>query len=113
MSVSPSRLSAPDLWDRYTHLPASPKAVMRLKSLVFLPTGKTVFLECLTRAGLRAPDSKAWSSSALNIVLDDLRRQRLLTDDLACAPVLLHPVAVDAMEAAEGAVLVEAVRKGF
>ena len=86
---------------------------MRLKSLVFLPTGKTVFLECLTRAGLRAPDSKAWSSSALNIVLDDLRRQRLLTDDLACAPVLLHPVAVDAMEAAEGAVLVEAVRKGF
>ena len=72
-----------------------------------------MFLECLTRAGLRAPDSKAWSSSALNIVLDDLRRQRLLTDDLACAPVLLHPVAVDAMEAAEGAVLVEAVRKGF
>ena len=43
---------------------------MRLKSLVFLPTGKTVFLECLTRAGLRAPDSKAWSSSALNVVLD-------------------------------------------
>src|SRR3954470_13277617 len=99
MNIARAHRFSPDLWDRYARLPAGPKAVMRLKSLVFLPTGKTVFLECLTRAGLRAPGSKAWSSSALNIVLDDLRRQRLLTDDLACAPVLLHPVAVDAMEA--------------
>jgi superfamily II DNA or RNA helicase len=113
MSVIYARLSSPNLLDRYARLPAGPKLVLRLKNLVFLPTGKTVFLECLTRAGLRAPDGKAWSSRSLNAVLDDLLRQDLLTEDLACAPALLHPVAVDAVQATEGEQLVSAVRKAF
>src|SRR3954447_16698773 len=46
-------------------------------------------------------------------VLDDLVRQGLLTQDLACPPELLHPVAVDAVQAAEGEQLVSAVRKVF
>jgi len=113
MNIARAHRSSPDLWDRYARLPAGPKMVLRLKSLVFLPTGKTVFLECLTRAGLRASDGKAWSSRSLNTVLDDLVRQGLLTQDLACARALLHPVAVDAVQAAEGEQLVSAVRKAF
>ncbi len=42
-----------------------------------------------------------------------LVRQGLLTQDLACPPALLHPVAVDAVQAAEGEQLVSAVRKAF
>src|SRR3954471_21744335 len=113
MNIARAHRSSPDLWDRYARLPAGPKMVLRLKSLVFLPTGKTVFLECLTRAGLRASDGKAWSSRSLNSVLDDLVRQGLLTQDLACPPALLHPVAVDAVQAAEGEQLVSTVRKAF
>ena len=113
MSITRARTSPPDLWERYAGLPAGPKTVLRLKSLVFLPTGKTVFLECLTRSGLRAPDGKAWSSRSLNAVLDDLVRQGLLTEDLACEPSLLHPVAVDAAQAPEAGSLAEAVRKVF
>jgi len=60
MNIARAHRSSPDLWDRYARLPAGPKMVLRLKSLVFLPTGKTVFLECLTRAGLRTPDGNAW-----------------------------------------------------
>ncbi|MDQ2803196.1 MAG: DEAD/DEAH box helicase [Pseudomonadota bacterium] len=105
--------AVPDLWDRYTGLSTGLKLVLRLKSLVFLPTTKTVFLECLTRSGLRGPDGKAWSSRSLNAVLDELVRQGLLTEDLACAPSLLHAVAVDAAQAPEAGSLVEAVRKAF
>jgi hypothetical protein len=43
--------SAADLWDRHIHLAAGPKLVLRLKSLVWLPTGKTEFLTYLTRSG--------------------------------------------------------------
>ncbi len=113
MNVIRARTSPPDLWNLYAGLPAGPKTILRLKSLVFLPTGKTAFLECLTRAGLRAPDGKAWSSRSLNAVLDELFRQGLLSEDLTCAPALLHPVAVDAVQAAEGEQLVEAVRRCF
>ncbi|MBV8870092.1 MAG: DEAD/DEAH box helicase [Acetobacteraceae bacterium] len=113
MNLVRARTSPPDPWNLYAGLSAGPKTVLRLKSLVFLPTGKTTFLECLTRAGLRAPDGKAWSSRSLNAVLDELLRHGLLTADLACAPALLHPVAVDAVRAPEGARLIDAVRRAF
>ncbi len=113
MTASRARPSAADPWDRYARLPAGPRLVLRLKSLVFLPTNKTVFLQCLTRSGLRAPDGKAWTASLLNIVLDDLLGQGLLTAELACAPALLHPVAVDAAGSEDGEMLAAAVRKAF
>jgi len=103
----------PKLRDRYARLPAGSKQILRMKSLVFTSTNRSVFLQCLTRSGLRAPDDKAWSSRSLNPLLDDLLRQQLLTDDLACAPALLHPASADAMEAAEGERLADAVRQSF
>jgi len=105
--------SEADLWHRYTCLPAGPKQVLRLKSLVFLPTNKTAFLDCLTRSGLRVPDGKAWSSRSVNVVLEELLGQGLLTEDLACPPALLHPVAVDAAASADGELLVAAVLRAF
>ncbi|MGI4793342.1 MAG: hypothetical protein ACRYG8_04515, partial [Janthinobacterium lividum] len=104
-------LAAPDLLAAYAGLSAGPKLILRLKSLLFLPTGKTVFLQCLTRSGLRAPDGRAWSSQTLNAVLDELLRQKLLTEELACSPALLHPVAVDTIAAEGGSRLAEAARK--
>lgn len=105
--------SEAELWHRYVCLPAGSKLFLHLKSLVFLPTNKTVFLDCLARSGLRAPDGKAWSSRSVNVVLDELLRQGLLTEELACPPALLHPVAVDAVAAADGELLVAAVRRAF
>jgi len=105
--------SEADLWDRTARLPAGPKLVLRLKSLVFLPTNKTAFLDCLIRSGLRAPDGKAWSPRSVNLVLEELLDEGLLTEDLACSPALLHPVAVDAVAAADGAALAAAVRQAF
>ena len=37
------------LWDRYTCLPPGPKTVLRLKSLVFLASNKSVFFEPLAK----------------------------------------------------------------
>ena len=105
--------SSPDLWDRYASLPAGPRLVLGLKSLAFVSTGKTVFLECLTRAGLRGPDGKVWASRSVNAVLDALLAAGLLTEDLACQPALLHSVSVDAVASAQGALLVGAVRGAF
>ena len=115
MTVSRSRRSVadPDLWERYARLPEGPSLVLRLKSLVVPPTGKTVFLHCLARSGLRAPSGKVWTSSVLNTVLDDLLGQGLLTADLACLPALLHPVAMDAAGSESGELLTAAVRKAF
>ncbi|MGI4945361.1 MAG: hypothetical protein ACRYHQ_33155, partial [Janthinobacterium lividum] len=105
--------SEADLWRRYTHSPAGSKQVLRLKSLVFLPTNKTVFLDCLARSGLRAPDGKAWASRSVNIVLEELLGQGLLTEDLSCPPTLLHPVAMDAAASTDGEALVAAVLRAF
>ena len=113
MPPTQARRAAPDLWERYTSLPPAAKLVMRLKSLVFFPTNKTSFLECATRSGLRGPDGKAWASRSLNLVLDDLVQQKLLTDGLACAPALLHRVTIDAAESAEAGALGAAVGKAF
>jgi len=113
MTAIRKHLSEADLWHRYTHLPAGSKQVLRLKSLVFLPTNKTAFLDCLTRSGLRAPDGKAWSSRSVNTVLEELLGQGLLTEDLACPPTLLHPVAVDSVASTDGEVLVAAVIRAF
>ncbi len=80
---------------------------------MFLSTNKTAFLDCLARSGLRAPDGKAWSSRSVNVVLEELLGQGLLTEDLACPPALLHPVAVDAAASADGELLVAAVLRAF
>ncbi len=113
MTVLRKHPSEADLWHRYTNLPASSKQVLRLKSLVFLPTNKTVFLDCLTKSGLRAPDGKAWASRSLNVILEELLDQGLLTEDLSCPPALLHPVAIDAAASTEGEALVAAVLRAF
>jgi superfamily II DNA or RNA helicase len=102
-----------DLLDRYHRLEPGGKLVMRLKSLIFLPVGKTAFLACLTRSGLRMPTGKAWSFAAAGVVLEALSAQRLLTPDLACPAALLHAVAIDAVASAEGVALIEAVRRAF
>jgi hypothetical protein len=105
--------SSGELLERYARLPPGPKLVLRLKSLVFLPVGKTEFLECLTRGGLRMPDGKAWSSRSVNVALDQLLGQKLLTENLVCPTALLHPVAVDAAASGHAEMLVAAVRRTF
>ena len=105
--------SSGELLERYAGLTPGPKLVLRLKSLVFLPAGKTEFLQCLTRGGLRMPDGKAWSSRSVNVALDQLLSQKLLTENLACAAALLHPVAVDAAASGDAEMLVAAVRRTF
>ncbi len=82
---------------------------MRLKSLIEPPVSKTAFLECLTRSGLRTQDGRAWSAQSLNPILENLRLLGLLTDNLGCAPALLHEVAIEAMQASGSATLAAAV----
>jgi superfamily II DNA or RNA helicase len=113
MTTVSKQRATPDLWDRYGRLGAAHKTVMQLKALVWLPGNKTAFLSCLTRTGLRGPDGKTWASRSLNTALDDLLAHKLLMDDLACAPALLHLVAADAMASANGMCLAEAVRASF
>ncbi len=113
MNATRPNPSLSKLLDRYERLSVDLKLVLRVKSLVFLPAGKTVFLECLTRTGFRDANRKLWSAGSLNPMLDELVRQGLLTEALACQPALLHPVAVDAVASAHGEALVAAVRKTF
>ncbi|MGI4943462.1 MAG: DEAD/DEAH box helicase [Janthinobacterium lividum] len=89
------------------------KLVMRLKSLVLLPTNKTQFLQCLTRSGIRGPDGRAWSSQSSNNALTGLQHQGLLSDEFACHPTLLHPVAIDAATSEKGEALIAAVTSAF
>ena len=69
--------------------------------------GKTVFMECLSRVSSGGP---LWSHATLTPTLQALRAKRLLAEDLTCAPELLHPLAVEAIDSAEGAAMVEAIR---
>src|ERR1700735_1864495 len=109
MNFIRARPSATDLWDRYTHLAPGPKLVLRLKSLVWLPTGKTEFLACLTRSGLQSPEGGAWTGRTVNTALDKLLPQGLMTENLACQPALLHPVAIEAAASAEAEVLIASI----
>ena len=101
------------IWERYAKLPPGPKAVLRLKSLVFLPTTKSVFLDILARSGARTPDGRAWSGQSVNAALEVLVREGLLTEELACVPPLLHPVAIDAVAAPGGERMVAASLQVF
>jgi len=83
------------------------RTILRLKSLIGAATGKTVFMDCLNRL----PGSSArWSNKTLTAELESLRDRKVLTADFACPPELLHPLAIDALESAEGAAMVEAIR---
>ena len=108
-----TRLDAKDPWGRYTRLSPGLKTVLRLKSLVFLSTNKSAFLDCLARSGVRTPEGRAWAGPAVNAALEALRREDLLDMDHVCLPELLHPVAIDAVAAPEGEHLVAAVRRAF
>ena len=84
------------------------RVLLRLKALIGpAATGKTVFVECLNRVSSGVP---GWSHATLAPTLQALRAQGLLTEDLTCAPELLHPLAVEAIDSAEGAAMVEAIR---
>ncbi len=106
-------LTTDELWQRYLALPADAKQIIRLKSLVFLPSARAVFQDCLIRSGLRMQSGRAWSHGTINPLLQDLLDRRLLTADLACTPLLLHPVAIDAVASPEGRLMVEAVKRAF
>ena len=113
MNFIPARSPTADLWDRYASLEPAPKLLLRLKSLIVLPVGKTDFLDCVTLTRVRSPDGKAWSARTVNAVLDDLLTEGLLTDKLACPPALLHPVAVDAVASEHAETLIAAVARTF
>jgi superfamily II DNA or RNA helicase len=87
--------------------------ILRLKSLVFLPTTKQAFYSCLNASGLRSPNGKGWTHTFLNAALDDLARLKLLTPEFACPPAALHPLAVEAIGSAEGEAMVAAVKREF
>jgi hypothetical protein len=53
-------------------LHADAKQIIRLKSLVFLPTTRAVFQDCLIRSGLRMTSGRAWSNGTINPLLQDL-----------------------------------------
>ena len=108
-----TRPSVEALWDRYTSLPRGPKTVLRLKSLVFLVSNKTAFLDCISRSGLRTPEGRPWTGPAVNAALDLLRREDLLDVDHACPLSLLHPVTLDAIASPEGELMVAAVSRFF
>jgi len=108
--------SRPDheaVWARYLRLPPGPKTVLQLKSLIFLPTNKSIFSEIISRSGAKAPEGRAWTNQSINAALDVLSRERLLTDELACVPAALHRVAIDTMSAPDGEQFVAAVRRAF
>ncbi|MFL5256328.1 MAG: hypothetical protein ACJ8AI_26205, partial [Rhodopila sp.] len=106
-------LMTEDLWEAYLRLPPGPRTVLRVKALVVSVTTKTAFLECLNRGGVRTPEGKGWTSALVNAALDVLQKHSLLTADLACVPVLLHPVAMDAAAAPEAEKLFAAARRFF
>ncbi len=113
MNFIQTRPAAADLLDRYARLRPGPKLILHLKSLIFLPTGKTEFLQCLARTRLRSPDGRAWASHSANAALNELLGQKLLTEDLACAASMLHPATLDAVASRDGDSLIAAVRAMF
>ena len=98
MTVPDSTLAALNPYERL---------VLRLKALIGPgATNKTAFVECLQRVAARGPGSGSLAASTLRA----LSARRLLTDDFVCAPALLHPLAVEAIDSVEGAAMVEEVR---
>ena len=101
------------LWNRYGQLSAGPRLLLRLKSLIFQPTTKTQFFDCLRASGQRTPHGKAWSSMAVSPMIEELLGLGLLAEDLTCQPALLHPVAADAVSSDQAAALADAIRRSF
>ncbi len=113
MNFMPTRQSSPDLLARYAQLPPGPKLVLRLKTLLIPPVTKSEFVDCMKATGLRTRQDKAWSPQLVNAMLDELRSQGLLSNDHACLPALVHPVAADAGASADAEALATAIRRLF
>jgi hypothetical protein len=84
------------LWDVFQRLEPPSQMVLRLKALIGAPVTRGAFIEVLRATGIRTPDGKAWSAISLNPLMDRLRSQGLLEDDLTVPDPLMHRMAIDA-----------------
>ena len=100
----------PRLWPLYQALPHEQKTIMRLKALIEPAVSKSAFFEIVRLSGLNRPGGKAYTQIMLNEHMRSLQKKRLLNDTLACAPELLHAIAVDADECTDGAALLKAAK---
>ncbi|BAS00648.1 DEAD/DEAH box helicase [Blastochloris viridis] len=82
------------------------RAILRLKALIGPATGKNVFMNCLNRLSSSKP---AWTSKTLTPVLEALREKKLLTEDLACVPGIIHRLAVEVIDSPDGAAMMAAI----
>ena len=98
------------LWHAYQSLPHNQKTIMRLKALIDPMVGKGAFFDVVRRSDLRTPSGKAYPQVVLNEELRSLQNKRLLDETLACAPGILHAIAVDACVCESREALVKAVK---
>jgi superfamily II DNA or RNA helicase len=109
-----SRSASTDgLLQKLGKLSATERLVLRLKSLIGLATNKAEFVSVMNATGIRTADGKAWSYKPVNEVLDRLSSLRLLDETFSCPADLWHPLAVEALAAPEGEVLLSAVLSFF
>jgi superfamily II DNA or RNA helicase len=83
------------------------RTILHLKALIGAATGKTVFLECINRINADGP---AWTAKNVNALMDDLQAKRLLDDAHACAPDMLHSMAIAAVASPEAEALLQAIK---
>jgi superfamily II DNA or RNA helicase len=100
-------------WRSYAALGPAERLIMELKALLGAPTSKTIFLDALRACGTPCPGGKSWSATSLNPILDELARQGLLDQALACAPALTHRLARHAAESPAGARLLEGLDRAL
>ncbi len=100
-------------WQLYQALPHEDKTFMRLKALAGPSISKTMFCEIVRKAGLRQPDSRAYTSPVLTARLEALQRKGLLDGDLDCIGEIAHAVAVEAGSCKAAKNLTGAVKAGI
>lgn len=86
------------LLEKYQAQPEFYQRILQLKALILYSKSKADFLECVSRAELRSQDKQKFSLGSLNVVLEELRKEKLLLSDFSCNPVLLHRIASFALE---------------
>ncbi len=102
-----------EVWSRYQVLSPGAKWVLQVKSLLVPHVRKDDFQTAAIRHGFVSPDGKPLTIYSLRIHLEELRRNKLLTDGENCLAVLLHRVAVDAVSSPQAPVLVAKLKEAF
>jgi superfamily II DNA or RNA helicase len=86
------------------------RSIADIKALLVEAEPRGAFLDYVRGVRIQPLDGRAWNLGKLEDVLGDLRRKKILTEDLAIEPRWIEPLTLDILARPDGATLIRSLK---